>query len=96
MGYGEFGGGGSVKWTLDVDDIPAGGGKKRVNASGRDDQDPPTFTVTLAYNDQTKANAAWNAIRNALPPAGSANVRQIVFTIPFDDHGNHRIKVNWP
>jgi hypothetical protein len=95
MGYGEFGGGGSVKWALDVDDT-AGAGKKRVNASGRDDQNPATFTITLAYNDQAKANVAWATIRSVLPPAGNTNTRQIVFTIPFDDHGNHRVKVNWP
>ena len=96
MGYGEFGGGGSVKWVLDVDDAPAGGGKRRVNASGRDDLNPASFTVTIAYQDQAKANAAWAAIRSALPPAGNTNTRQVVFTIPFDDHGNHKVKVNWP
>ncbi len=96
MGYGEFGGGGSVKWTLDVDDAPEGGNKKRVNASGRDDQNPESFTVTIAYQDQAKANAAWAAIRNALPPDGKTNTRQVVVTIPFDDHRNHKVKVNWP
>ena len=97
MGYGEFGGGGSVKWALDVEDAPTRGEKKRVNTSGRDDQNPASFTVTIAYNDQMKANAAWAAIRSALgAPSGNTNPRQIVFTIPFDDHGNHKVKVNWP
>jgi hypothetical protein len=104
MGYGEFGGGGSVKWVFDVDDAPVGGvrpgeralEKKRVSASGRDDQTPPSFTVTIAYNDQAKANAAWAALRNALPPAGNTSTTQVVVTIPFDDHGNHKVKVNWP
>lgn len=96
MGYGEFGGGGSVKWELDVDDTAGGAGKKRVNASGRDDQSPATFTVTIEYNDQVKANQAWAVMRSVVPPATNTNTRRIDFTIPFDDHGNHRVKVNWP
>jgi hypothetical protein len=96
MGYGEFGGGGSVKWTLDCDDAPEGGGRRRVNETGRDDQNPETFTVTVAYKDAATARAAWAAIRRALPAAGNRTARRIVFTIPFEDHANHKIKVNWP
>ncbi len=96
MGYGEFGGGGSVKWELDVDDS-AGSGKKRAFAKGslRNDQNPATFTITIAYHNQQTAAAAWAAIRNAIPAAGGTQT-SVTFSIPFEDHQRHTVKVNWP
>jgi hypothetical protein len=94
MGYGEVGGGGSVKWAVDVDDLPAVGGKKRVAASGRDNQNPTYLKVTIEYKDLTKAQTAFTNMKNALAGVGS-NDKKVTFQIPFDDDTDHKIKVEW-
>ena len=92
MGYGEFGGGGSVKWELDIDDTP---GKKKVKASGRDDRVPDYFEVTIEYDNATTAGTAWTNMTTALQGLGS-NAKKLVFRIPFEDDDHHNVKVEWP
>ena len=94
MGYGEVGGGGSVKWAVDVEDLPAAGGKKRVAASGRDIQNPTYFKVAIEYKDLTKAQAAFANMTTALAGVGPSDKR-VEFQIPFDDDDDHKIKVEW-
>ena len=93
MGYGEFGGNGSVDWKIDVDD-KSKAGKKRASAFGRDDQNPTDFTITIDFEDATKAKAAWTNIQTALDALGS-NAKKLVFTVPVEAENGDQIKVAW-
>ena len=93
MGYGEFGGNGSVDWKVDVDD-QGKPGKKRVSAYGRDDKNPTDFTVTIDFDDADKASTAWGNIRTALDGLGSS-AKKLVFTVPVEAENGDQITVAW-
>lgn len=93
MGYGEFGGNGSVDWKIDVDDSGKAT-KKRAFAFGRDDQNPTYFTVTIDFEDGGKASTAWTNIRTALDDLGG-NAKKLVFNIPVEANNGDQIKVAW-
>jgi hypothetical protein len=93
MGYGEFGGNGSVDWKVDVDD-KGKPGKKRASAYGRDDQTPTDFTITIDFDDAAKASVAWTNIRTALAGLGG-NAKKLVFKVPVESENGDQIKVAW-
>ena len=93
MGYGEFGGNGSVDWKVDVDDETASN-KKRASAFGRDPKVTTDFTVTFDFSDNSLAQGAWANIRAAIGKVGT-NDRKLVFKVPVEAQNGDQIRVEW-
>jgi hypothetical protein len=90
MGYGEYGGGGSIAWTVDVDD-ESNSGKKRATASGYDPKNTDTFTVTLRYPNAGAADTDLGRLKGEIKVVGS----EITFTVPVQAKNTKQIKIEW-
>ena len=91
MGYGEYGGGGSVKWKIDVDDETKRG-EKRVSAFGRDAKKTTNFRVSLEYPTMAAAKRDLERLKkDGLTVRGN----KIIFEVPVQPLNEDQIRVEW-
>ena len=91
MGYGEYGGGGSVKWKIDVDDETKRG-EKRVSAVGRDAKKTTNFRVSLEYPTMAAAKRDLERLKkDGLTVKGN----KIIFEVPVQPSNEDQIRVEW-
>lgn len=93
MGYGEYGGGGSIAWKVDVEDKDKPP-KKRASASGYDPKVATKFTVFLEYPSRAEAEAD---LKRLAPVAGEMSVQgtKIVFDVPVQQDNEDQIRIEW-
>jgi len=93
MGYGEYGGGGSIAWKVDVEDKDKPP-KKRAIASGYDPKTATKFTVFLEYPSSAAAQAD---LARLAPVPGDMKVQgtKIVFDVPVQQDNEDQIRIEW-
>ena len=93
MGYGEYGGGGSIAWKVDVDDETQPG-KKRASAFGRDAKNATRFKVSLEYASNGDAQADLARLKLK---AGEMEVdgKRIIFEVAVQPENEDQIRVEW-
>jgi hypothetical protein len=91
MGYGEYGGGGSIAWKVDVDD-ESKPGKKRAFAYGRDAKVAQEFTVSLDYPN---ANDAANDLNRLKTGAMRVQGTKIVFEVNVQQQNEGQVGIEW-
>lgn len=93
MGYGEYGGGGSIAWKVDVDDETKNG-KKRAFAYGRDAKAAQRFTVSLDYPNASDAQADLNRLKTT-PGAMRVQGGKIVFEVDVQQLNERQVRIEW-
>jgi hypothetical protein len=91
MGYGEYGGGGSIAWKVDIEDSNASG-KKRAAASGYDPKAAQIFTVLLEYASAAVAQDDLDRLKNG---GMTVDGNKIVFTVAVQQKNEDQIRVEW-
>lgn len=93
MGYGEYGGGGSIAWKVDVDDETKAD-KKRAFAYGRDAKAAEKFKVSLDYANANDATTDLNRLKTT---AGAMVVQgtKIVFEVDVQPQNERQIRIEW-
>jgi hypothetical protein len=105
MGYGEFGGDGSVQWTTDVDNVrgkpdsKAKGTKGHVQ-SGIDEDGKPEAGHQFKVSIKPPASMNAQQFRAELQKPNGIVVdpiaNRVVFYVPIEGHTPGQIKVSWP
>lgn len=93
-GYGEFGGGGSVRWKIDVSDAEARHERKQNEARGY-----VQSGVDKYRKDDTRVDFFQIAIKRPVAPheirAHIADDGRLVLYIPIEPHNEDQIKISW-
>ena len=99
MGDNNVGGGGSVKWVVDVDS-PDGKPKSEPKASGGHHQEgvdktPPNakFTVTI---DRPADSQGLVDLLNALSAWVDDPTEALTFHLPIEKNNEDQIRIHWP